>query len=571
MRRKILRTFTAVVLILSMLTVPAFADGAIVTGKGVNVRSGPGSSYRVVDCLDYGTAVTVTDQSNGSWYAITYDGGSGFMSAKYLSLTGGDAYADSVVVVVGEDGSSNSGSGSSSNSDSGSSSSGSNSNSNSNSGSSGNSNSDSSGQAGYINANYVRFRTGPSTSYSVLGEYLKGKQVTVTGTSGNWTACIIDGRSGYISSKYITLGAPPAAGSEGPVAVDPDKDPSDSGSGSDVVVATDPPVPESPAPAPAEPSPSPAPSAEPEDPGTTPVDSRPGHINGNYVRFRTGPSTSHSIIGTYNRGKTLTITGTAGDWTACTIDGASGYVFTQYVLEDGDTGGSDGNNTDGNSGDNSSAGTGAEGEGGGSTVVAPEVSTSSEPGYITGNSVRLRSGPSTSADVITELYYGNSVTITGTSGEWTAITYNGKNGYVYSQYVAKGEYKPVSSGGSSDLGREIADYALQYVGYKYTWGGSSPSTGFDCSGLMYYVYKHFGYTLNRVANDQTRNGKHVDPSDLQPGDILCFYSGSNYVGHVGMYIGDNKFVHAANSNTGVIITEIAGNYASRGFEARRII
>ena len=88
---------------------------------------------------------------------------------------------------------------------------------------------------------------------------------------------------------------------------------------------------------------------------------------------------------------------------------------------------------------------------------------------------------------------------------------------------------------------------------------------------MYYVYSQFGYTLNRVACDQALNGVHVDPANLQPGDLLCFYSGGDYIGHVGMYIGNNMFVHAANSSTGVITSELSGYYATRGFEARRII
>lgn len=185
--------------------------------------------------------------------------------------------------------------------------------------------------------------------------------------------------------------------------------------------------------------------------------------------------------------------------------------------------------------------------------------------------MRFRSGPSTSAGILGELFYGNVVTITGTSGDWTQVTYNGKSGYVFSQYVAKGTYTPPTSSGGSATGREIADYALQFVGYNYTWGGTSPSTGFDCSGLMYYVYKQFGYTLNRIAADQARNGVHVDPSDLQPGDLLCFYSGGDYIGHVGMYIGNNMFVHAANSTAGVITSQLSGYYATRGYEARRIV
>ena len=130
---------------------------------------------------------------------------------------------------------------------------------------------------------------------------------------------------------------------------------------------------------------------------------------------------------------------------------------------------------------------------------------------------------------------------------------------------------PVYLGGSSlEKGIEIAKYAVQFVGCPYSWGGKSPA-GFDCSGLVYYVYEQFGITLNRVAQEQAENGVHVDPSELQPGDILCFYSGSSYIGHAGIYIGNGMFVHAQNSATGVVITELAGHYSERSFEARRIV
>ena len=196
-----------------------------------------------------------------------------------------------------------------------------------------------------------------------------------------------------------------------------------------------------------------------------------------------------------------------------------------------------------------------------------------------------------SSSILGEFFYGNSVTITGTSGDWTAVSYNGKDGYVYSKYVCPGSYqasapvvntiKTVSTGSTgttttassgSALGQQIANFALQYVGYPYSWGGKSPETGFDCSGFVYYVYSQFGYTLNRVACDQALNGVHVDPNNLQPGDVLCFYSNDNYyIGHTGIYIGNNKFVHASTSTTGVIITELGGYYFTRGYEARRIV
>lgn len=563
MSKKFLRTLIAVLLVCAMLPLPtAFAESATVTGSDVNLRSGPGTNYPVVDCLPKGAAVTVTDRSNADWYAVSYNGGTGYMSSRYLKIS------EENPAPVETD-----------------------------------------GTPGHINAMYVRFRSGPSSSSAILGEYNNGKAVTITGTSGDWVACVIDGKAGYVFGQYVTKDD----GSAAVVVQQPVQTPEPENNGGDVVVVaigeeepeptlapTPAPTPEpTPAPTPAptpvptlEPTPvpteqppvvvieqptpigdPPAPTATPEpspEPTVTPVDTKAGTINGDYVRFRSGPGTGYGILGTYNKGKELTITGLSGDWTACTIDGKDGFVYSQYVKEKETT-------------PAVTPDPEPSAEPDPQPTTAPETPTTGEAGYITGNNVRFRSGASMSAEILGELFYGNAVTVTGTSGDWTAVIYNGKNGYVYSQYVTKGEYgtKPTEgeettdpakpSAGSSAKGQEIADYALQFVGYSYVWGGMDPSTGFDCSGLVYYVYGHFGYSMNRVAADQARNGVHVDPSDLQPGDVLCFYSSGSYIGHAGIYIGNNKFVHAANSRSGVIISELSGYYSDRGFEARRIV
>ncbi len=175
------------------------------------------------------------------------------------------------------------------------------------------------------------------------------------------------------------------------------------------------------------------------------------------------------------------------------------------------------------------------------------------------NNVRMRSGASMSSGILHELFYGNKVTIVGTEGEWTAVYYNGEYGYIYSSYVKQGSLNYsdiINSGDSSELGRQIADYAPSSSA-TITAGATSPSSGFDCSGLVSTMCTASSATsLNRVACDQANNG--VSVTGLQPGDILCFYSGGSYIGHVGIYIGDNKFVHAQNSATGVVVTELAG-------------
>lgn len=119
-------------------------------------------------------------------------------------------------------------------------------------------------------------------------------------------------------------------------------------------------------------------------------------------------------------------------------------------------------------------------------------------------------------------------------------------------------------------GLDVVEYACRFLGTKYTWAGKDPSTGFDCSGFVWYVYSCFGYDLNRVAASQAKNGVHVDAGDLRMGDILCFYTYGSYIGHSGIYIGNGKFIHAANSSSGVVITELS-KYPCNGVEARRIL
>lgn len=122
-------------------------------------------------------------------------------------------------------------------------------------------------------------------------------------------------------------------------------------------------------------------------------------------------------------------------------------------------------------------------------------------------------------------------------------------------------------------GGEVAQKALEYVGYRYVYGGSTPSGGFDCSGFTMYIYGLFDCKLSHGASYQYNKGTYVDKSSLQPGDLVFFTpwpSGSG-IGHVGIYIGNDEFVHASTSTTGVIISSLnSGSYVSRYYGARRI-
>ena len=119
----------------------------------------------------------------------------------------------------------------------------------------------------------------------------------------------------------------------------------------------------------------------------------------------------------------------------------------------------------------------------------------------------------------------------------------------------------------------VVNRALNFLGVKYVWGGTTPN-GFDCSGFVQYIYREFGYTLNRVADDQYENGEFVSSDNLKPGDLVFFSDNGAVSGiyHVGIYIGDSQFVHAANSQRGVVISYLnEGYYAHYYYGARRIL
>ena len=132
--------------------------------------------------------------------------------------------------------------------------------------------------------------------------------------------------------------------------------------------------------------------------------------------------------------------------------------------------------------------------------------------------------------------------------------------------MAKLVYTYINEQGLIPLESQIVDYALNFLGYKYIWGGNSPK-GFDCSGFVQYVMKHFDITIGRTCNAQYGCGTYVGRENLRPGDIVFFertYAARGCT-HVGIYIGNNEFIHAANSTKGVIISSLKENYYSSRF------
>jgi len=205
-------------------------------------------------------------------------------------------------------------------------------------------------------------------------------------------------------------------------------------------------------------------------------------------------------------------------------------------------------------------------------------------GAVDASSLNIRSAPSMDASVLGKLYNGQKINIiTKTGGAWFKIEYEGGIGYVHASYVVdsrngtpvvydKTADWSVQSLAGSEKGQLVVETAKKYLGVPYVWAGTSPS-GFDCSGLVQYVFRELGVSLNRVAADQTAHGIPVTRENLLPGDIVFFHNTNRYtrINHVGIYVGDGNFIHAPQTGDVVKITTLdSGYYAGTFVTARRI-
>lgn len=226
------------------------------------------------------------------------------------------------------------------------------------------------------------------------------------------------------------------------------------------------------------------------------------------------------------------------------------------------------------------------------------LSEKNKIGYVNVENVYVRGGPSTDSEPIGSLELNDEVTILGEENNWYKIEYEDTEGYVAEKLISnekisnttssRGLTKPrgdnatenienieessESTNSNKTLGSEIVEYAKTFLGAKYVSGGNGPNA-FDCSGFTKYVYNHFGYSISRTSSTQANNGVKVGKDELEQGDLLIFLDESkSKIGHVGIYIGGNRFIHAANATRGVVTDSINSSYYGPRFvEARRIL
>lgn len=267
-----------------------------------------------------------------------------------------------------------------------------------------------------------------------------------------------------------------------------------------------------------------------------------------YLNIRAAASSDAEVLGKLYAKGAATVLETLDGWYKVTSGSVTGYVHADYV------------------------------------IVGDEATckaASKRIGTINTDTLRLRKEASTESGVRTLLSGGNKVTVLDESIEgWLKVQYKSYTGYVSADYVSvetvysyaeskaeeaarkeaeraaaakKNNNKTSSSNKkynapSGVSGQSVVDYAVQFVGNPYVWGGTSLTKGADCSGFVMKIYEAFGVSLPHSSYKLRSVGYKVSASDVQPGDIIC------YSGHVAIYMGDGKIVHASNRRDGIKIS-----------------
>lgn len=190
------------------------------------------------------------------------------------------------------------------------------------------------------------------------------------------------------------------------------------------------------------------------------------------------------------------------------------------------------------------------------------------------DNLNFRNGPSTDYKIIQSLPKNTQVDIVMQLNEWTLVRYKDTLGFVYSKYL-NDKTTEISKINTSISADKIIQYAKSLLGKKYVWADEGPNT-FDCSGFTWYVYKNIAkISLPRSSKEQGAYGTYINKENLQPADLVFFDTvgaKDNVISHVGIYMGNNQFIHASSGQGKVVISQLDSNYYSKAFvNGRRVL
>lgn len=281
-----------------------------------------------------------------------------------------------------------------------------------------------------------------------------------------------------------------------------------------------------------------------------------------YLNVRKGAGTNYKVVGKMPGYSVCEIIGEDGDWYKIKSGVVTGYVSKEYILTGYDA-----------------------------NIKAQEKMT--EVLVVTCDKLNVREEPSTNCSISTKVSVGEHLEIVEPEKDgWYKASINGLTGYVSADYVEVVYSLPTaievvevqvsrpssSSSGSkptysnldpnvSQKAKDLINTGMQYLGNPYVYGGNSLTKGIDCSGFVKQIFAKYGYSLPRTSREYPNVGTRVPIDQIKPGDILIYKYGSR-IGHVAIYIGNGKILHAANQRDGICISNA---YFIQPYMAVRVI
>ena len=252
----------------------------------------------------------------------------------------------------------------------------------------------------------------------------------------------------------------------------------------------------------------------------------------NHLNVRETPDESGKLVGKMSNNAACEVLGEEGDWIHIKSGKVEGYCHKDYLL------------------------TGVF-----ARMRAEESVTS--VAEATSGGLRVRTEPNTDCEIITTMAEGEYLEVVEVMDGWIKVLLDDEEAYISSEYAQVKENLDTAitmtellyGEGVSDVRVELCQYAKQFIGNPYVWGGTSLTKGADCSGFTLSVFKKYGIKLPHYSVSQSKMGTKVSLSEAKAGDLV-FYAKGNTVNHVGIYLGNGQVVHASSPRTGIKISNV---------------
>lgn len=253
-------------------------------------------------------------------------------------------------------------------------------------------------------------------------------------------------------------------------------------------------------------------------------------ISSGNLNIRQEASTDSEVVGILTNHNACELLEDAGDWYKVTSGKVTGYVSKQYLV------------------------TGDEAE----AIAEQEIKTVAT---VNTETLNVRAEKSTEAAVLSQVGNSEAFTVNSVADGWVEISVDDSVGYISQDYVTLAQALPTAKtieqvkygDGVSDVRASVVSYALQFVGNRYVWGGTSLEKGVDCSGFTMRILGKYGISLPHSSKAQPSYGTKISASEAKPGDLF-FYGSGRSISHVAIYIGNGQIVHASNKRDGIKVS-----------------